>query len=471
MAKNNRPKQNKTLNEPKTAKQTEEQDFDSAYGRKGNVIEPYRSILICCEGQTEAAYINGIIDFFSLKIAKKNILPLKENNENYKNSSVKGLLYEAMKKMKAESFDEVWIILDNDEHNSYKLDKKTFEAIKKLSLPNYILTELKRKQIRVLDADVKEGKEEDNNRERYFLHLKEYEDFLKKEILDVQDFHYIDSIIGATIKKEDLYKLWHDRKSFFYDTSNKFTKEDNFDKSYFSENNLSKIKVAYSSIAFEYWLLLHFEQNKTAFYNSQEIVTYLQRKQYFLTNENKENNYYKGWWLFDNKDKITDFWNLAKEKATINNLVVFATYCLPEKQKKSIHDYEINPYSDIFYLLQSLLNNENWHIKPLNENINCAAIFDFIVNINANVITIKGKNLTRTPIKLSNLKDAFSLYDQDNNLIQTNFESANDTIIRQNEAVEIKLSFENINRTLHFLHFHTKIINLNKNDKFIWLLN
>ena len=47
---------------------------------------------------------------------------------------------------------------------------------------------------------------------------------------------------------------------------------------YAKEND---IKLAFSSIAFEHWILLHYEQNRTAFPKSQNVIDYLEQAGYF----------------------------------------------------------------------------------------------------------------------------------------------------------------------------------------------
>ena len=37
------------------------------------------------------------------------------------------------------------------------------------------------------------------------------------------------------------------------------------------------IKLGFSSIAFEHWILLHYEQNRTAFPKSQKVIDYLEQ--------------------------------------------------------------------------------------------------------------------------------------------------------------------------------------------------
>lgn len=41
------------------------------------------------------------------------------------------------------------------------------------------------------------------------------------------------------------------------------------------------IKLGFSSIAFEHWILLHYEQNRTAFPKSQNVIDYLEQAGYF----------------------------------------------------------------------------------------------------------------------------------------------------------------------------------------------
>jgi len=49
----------------------------------------------------------------------------------------------------------------------------------------------------------------------------------------------------------------------------------------FSDAQKHGIKLGFSSIAFEHWILLHYEQNRTAFPKSQNVIDYLEQAGYF----------------------------------------------------------------------------------------------------------------------------------------------------------------------------------------------
>ena len=49
----------------------------------------------------------------------------------------------------------------------------------------------------------------------------------------------------------------------------------------FDDADKHGIKLGFSSIAFEHWILLHYEQNRTAFPKSQNVIDYLEQAGYF----------------------------------------------------------------------------------------------------------------------------------------------------------------------------------------------
>lgn len=117
------------------------------------------------------------------------------------------------------------------------------------------------------------------------------------------------------------------------------------------------IKIAFSSISIETWILSHFERNKTAFNKSADII-----HEKFHTNESYLTNYAKkgGYNVYPYiKDRV----NHAYEN------VAYLRW-LHESQNKNFNPYEVNPFTDIDKLIKkiSLTDQENKYV-PLNKSI------------------------------------------------------------------------------------------------------
>lgn len=129
------------------------------------------------------------------------------------------------------------------------------------------------------------------------------------------------------------------------------------------------VNIAFSSISFEHWVLLHFEKNAESFNKSQEIID-----QKFITNENYFPSYSKRGDI-DIYPKIKDLTNTALEntawlryikKADINSNPIF----------------DVNPFTDVDVLVKKLFN--------IDENISYYLIGDIMsfddVNIKATYV-------------------------------------------------------------------------------------
>jgi RloB-like protein len=141
-------------------------DINQNY-RKAEGKPLLKSMLLICEGPTEAAYFEGICDILGFrKDIEITILPEKSekeeaNHSGYEGSSLKGLLYMAMKTQKTAKapYDEVWIITDNDEGNAYKLDTNSLDKIKN-HVPTSIFEKLKNAQIQTMNVRQKDIEKE-----------------------------------------------------------------------------------------------------------------------------------------------------------------------------------------------------------------------------------------------------------------------------------------------------------------------
>lgn len=105
------------------------------------------------------------------------------------------------------------------------------------------------------------------------------------------------------------------------------------------------VKIAFSSISFEQWVLLHYEKSSIAFAKSQELID---RKLH-------GNNYFPAY----AKKTGCNIYEQLKDKT---NLALENTAWLRFKMKNHIiseNIYEINPYTNMDSLVKSLLGNPN----------------------------------------------------------------------------------------------------------------
>jgi hypothetical protein len=59
----------------------------------------------------------------------------------------------------------------------------------------------------------------------------------------------------------------------------------------FEKAQQNNINIAFSSIAFENWVLLHFERNQTPFGKAQQVIDYLRENNYFADYDKRANTY------------------------------------------------------------------------------------------------------------------------------------------------------------------------------------
>ena len=109
--------------------------------------------------------------------------------------------------------------------------------------------------------------------------------------------------------------------------------------------NGKKVNIAFSSIAFEHWVLLHFEKNNTAYEKSKHI-----EDNKFKTNE----TYYPDY----SKRATVDIYPMlqSRTKTAIQNASWLRFRQKNELETKPI--YEINPYTDVDVLVRRLLDIE-----------------------------------------------------------------------------------------------------------------
>jgi RloB-like protein len=109
--------------------------------------------------------------------------------------------------------------------------------------------------------------------------------------------------------------------------------------------NGKKVHIAFSSISFEHWILLHFEKNDSVFLKSANII-----ETKFTNNES----------YFRNYSKRANFDIYPKLKNHVENAVKNAAW-LKFQQKQNLENneiYEVNPYTDVDVLVKRLFGIE-----------------------------------------------------------------------------------------------------------------
>ena len=140
------------------------------------------------------------------------------------------------------------------------------------------------------------------------------------------------------------------------------------------------VNIAFSSIAIEHWILLHYEQNKTAFNKSQDVINYLSEKSYFIDNP---------------KDENTPIYSQLqyKTETAIQNAAWLRMEMKTEVEANDGKFYELNPYVTVDELVRKLLNFKHVTYGKINQIVGIAQI-SIKVNSsqqNQNLLTI---NLT-----------------------------------------------------------------------------
>lgn len=306
-----------------------------------------KSILIVCEGETEAAYFFALKGFLDRRLTiGVEVLPDLDAQEKSSGSGVSALskLIEiALSKMQVKDYSEVWIVVDNDEDNAYKLDDASIDRIK--AEDSTWAVALKTQQNKPLQVREKEKKKE---KIRYFLHQSAYERFLSTTLSGLTEANYR-RIIELTTKKRD-FERFEDAPVAF------FEKYKGASLSKRERKDLNRIKVAFTAIAFEHWLLLHYEYNEASFYNSREYYPYFDEKEYLTYKSGNQKNFFKkGYLLYEKQTQFRAFFEQAETKAIPNTLFLQNAYATP-RLNQGLSYYEINPYCDVFHLVGSLID-------------------------------------------------------------------------------------------------------------------
>lgn len=330
--------------------------------------------LILCEGETEEAYFSGLKNNILLKekfqsVQIEIIPPYSKNRVDVTNTlrdnSLKGMVWEAMKrKRKAKSeknpYNEIWLVIDNDERNSYIISKKTIHKAKQL-LDSLQLSKFS------------------NYLDNFFLSKRHYDNFLINELGLTKQL--ATRIINLTDKNSIFENYAHPnpKKQFYCDNKLVYGKNHKNlpDEKDFDSQWKTWLKLAYSCRTFENWLILHFEACKIPFTLS---------KEYPITEINPfdSNNSIHYLWQFipdyakghsSQKANKLDSYNCLKPQPFNSNYEteIEAQYVIDKVRTAILNGYwlrqqisneltlqngiyyEVNPYTDVDALILSLL--------------------------------------------------------------------------------------------------------------------
>jgi hypothetical protein len=108
----------------------------------------------------------------------------------------------------------------------------------------------------------------------------------------------------------------------------------------FDQARANKIEIAFSSISFEYWFLLHFTKTSKPFTKSANLIKYM-----------KQGEYYKGYEKsLDHYQKLKHFTNIAIQNAEwLRKQIEYKDYMVDKR-------YEFNPFTDVDRLVSYLLS-------------------------------------------------------------------------------------------------------------------
>jgi hypothetical protein len=333
---------------------------------------PNKRILILCEGETEIEYFEQLKLNTALahRLAAVLIEPIIYKPSD---NSLTGLVWEAMQRKRTEArkgnpFNSIWIVFDNDERNSFKLDESTLLRLQgKLSTPIYNLIA--------------------THENEFFLSEYDYIQALNTWTIPTAQ-HQI--IIENTTKHQHFEDYFDaNPRQLFLNSDGTFDTQNGKTERNFDANWQQYIKFAYTCMSFENWILLHFEQNKTTFRKPDNVIDYLQT--------HHAPNYEKGYALShkpisaytclhqlisQDKDQIA----LEKIETAIENTAWLKNEMQPSVNRQNDKVYEVNPYVMVDNLLIELLDkNTKYH------TLNFGQVFD---NQSLSLITTQNTDQT-----------------------------------------------------------------------------
>lgn len=447
--------------------------------RKTDETPLYKQMLIVCEGETEAGYFKALTEGVENQmLIEVDVLPTilpkekrkEESSDGY--SSLRALFVVALGKMKEKKYDEVWVVTDNDEQNAYKLNQNVIDMVKN-QISEEWGNQLKLHQKHTLTIRADE-KEEDKERIRYFLHKAEYEIFLKNIFPNINKAD-INRLVELTEKKRDFDYLEMDRKTLVETDNQTLNKAE--------QKNLDRIKIAYSAISFEHWLLLHFEYNTTAFYNSKEYLYYFDNKGYFGTiaqDGNFTNKFKKGYYLYDQRKRLKSFFECCENIAIYNSLQLCETYARSQIAR-GFRYFEVNPYCNIHHLIGALIDVEFLRMDEYN-TVNGkyphqkeVLLEDMSITMNSNISTLecRFKLFSKQSFSQKNIRDAFllkALGTNGNLSINVTFKNKTPVVYGQGDEISLQIDLSEFEKGNYLFYFDVNKLYPKKGKQLIFFI-
>ncbi|WP_333379017.1 RloB family protein [Microcoleus sp. N9_B4] len=213
----------------------------------------------------------------------------------------------------------------------------------------------------------------------------------------------------------------------------------------FSDAKTHGVKLAFSSVAFEHWILLHYEKNRTAFDKSQNVIDYLKKEKYFTG--------------YSKKADISIYPKLQKLTQTaIENAAWLRMEMAHNLAACDNKIYELNPYITVDELVMKLLGFNPVTYGYIKETLR---INDISITVNdvqphcGITLSVCIVNHGKCSYLVNNHCNHFYLKDQD----QNTFPLVIDTPIKiePSSTQDIALKCENFSATGKLrLHFNPK---------------
>jgi hypothetical protein len=228
-----------------------------------------------------------------------------------------------------------------------------------------------------------------------------------KEVDDNPKTDAIGLINVAIERKEDFDELW-----VVFDKDG-YTKH----KEAFELAEANKINIAFSSISFETWVLLHFERNHNPFAKSANIIN-----EKFHNNDTYLSDYAKSG-DYNVYPKIQ-----TQTKKAFENASWLRNWINTNNGQRTI--YEVNPYTDVDLLVKKLiLDHFVYEYRELGHSLVFEGVEIAVNNVNGEYVV----NITNSTNR-SLVWNQFVFYDVSNNKI-----SVNNSIILEGNSVQTSL--------------------------------
>jgi hypothetical protein len=176
----------------------------------------------------------------------------------------------------------------------------------------------------------------------------------------------------------------------------------------FSDAKRHCVNLAFSSIAFEHWILLHYEQNRTAFPKSQNVIDYLEQAGYFTG--------------YSKKAEISIYPRLQNlTKTAIENAAWLRMEMAQNLAACDNKIYELNPYTTVDELVMKLLDFNPVTYGYIKETLR---ISDYSITVNdvqrhaGITVSVCIVNHGKCGYLVKNPCDHFYLKDEDQNTFQ-----------------------------------------------------